>query len=169
MLRDPAAYPTKLPHPLGSTTSCASHFAPAGREALPPAGQELLFLRCPIPDCPRWRRQGVPGSWETPMPACPALQTPVEPKRQAISGRLGAAFRLNATASASTTAPISGLHHAAYELAVYASCATLAANTQDSLPAGGQPLPGGSDYPLGLTRRFQVVVPPSTSLLLPQA
>ena len=36
--------------------------------------------------------------------------------------------------------------------------------TQDSLPAGGQPLPGGSAYPLGLAKRFPRCHPRSTSL-----
>jgi hypothetical protein len=31
----------------------------------------------------------------------------------------------------------------------------LLTTTQDSLPAGGQPLPGGSDYPPGFNEEFQ--------------
>ena len=38
--------------------------------------------------------------------------------------------------------------------------------TQDSLPAGGQPLPGGSEYPPGSTTRFQGT---RSSILLVQA
>ena len=103
------------------------HFAPSGREALPPAGQELLFLRCPRPetqDGDDWASQ-VPG-----RPPCPHALL-LDPGGTSAPGhlrRLSVAFRLSATASASTTAPISGLNHTAYELAVYASCATLAAD-----------------------------------------
>src|SRR6266545_3723736 len=163
-----APRPCRLSHrassPPGSTTPRASGFAPTGKETLSPTGQELLFLRCPRPDSPRWRRQGVPGSWETPMPACPALRPRWNLSARPFTRRLGTAFRISAIPSASTTAPISGLNHAAYELAVYASQCWSPNTTQDSLPAGGQPLPGGSQYPLGLTRRFPRCLPLLTSL-----
>src|SRR6266496_4346693 len=102
------------------------HFAPSGREALPPAGQELLFLRCPRPETQDGddRASQVPG-----RPPCPHALL-LDPGGTSAPGHLrhlSVAFRLSATASASTTAPISGLNHTAYELAVYASCATLAA------------------------------------------
>lgn len=57
-------------------------------------------------------------------------------------------------ASAPASPVISGLHHAARMLAVYASPQQLPAAAQDSLPAGGQPLPGGTGYPLGPSRSF---------------
>src|SRR6266496_2177212 len=103
------------------------HFAPSGREALPPAGQELLFLRCPRPETQDGddRASQVPG-----RPPCPHALL-LDPGGTSAPGHLrhlSVAFRLSATASASTTAPISGLNHTAYELAVYASCATLAAD-----------------------------------------
>jgi hypothetical protein len=49
---------------------------------------------------------------------------------------------------------LSGLHHTAHSLAVYASQAPSRTTTQDSLPAGDQPLPGGSNYPARRLRRF---------------
>jgi len=51
---------------------------------------------------------------------------------------------------------ISGLNHTAFAPAVYASCRGCPTTTQDSLPAGGQPLPDGIDYPLGSDERFQI-------------
>lgn len=57
-------------------------------------------------------------------------------------------------ASAPTNLVISGLYHAARMLAVYASPQQLPTAAQDSLPAGGQPLPGGNGYPLDPSRNF---------------
>src|SRR6266542_2647440 len=148
-----APRPCRLSHQASSSARqyhpMRFHFAPSGREALPPAGQELLFLRCPRPetqDGDDWASQ-VPG-----RPPCPHALL-LDPGGTSAPGhlrRLSVAFRLSATASASTTAPISGLNHTAYELAVYASCATLAADharlASGCWPtfAGRECLPAGS-------------------------
>lgn len=49
---------------------------------------------------------------------------------------------------------ISGLNHAASELAVYASQSASRRPTQDSLAAGGQPLAARDWLPAGLQRSF---------------
>ncbi len=58
------------------------------------------------------------------------------------------------TASASATIKLSGLHHTAHPLAVYASRPRSPMAAQDSLPAGDQPWPGGTAYPQGPSQRF---------------
>lgn len=68
------------------------------------------------------------------------------------------------TPSAPTMSRISGLNHAAWTLAVYASPQQLPTAAQDSLPAGGQPLPGGLNGPLGPSRNFMAAsMPPIPS------
>jgi hypothetical protein len=42
----------------------------------------------------------------------------------------------------------------------------LLTTTQDSFPAGGQPLPGGVDYPPGLDEEFQFGASPPPGLIL---
>jgi hypothetical protein len=70
-----------------------------------------------------------------------------------IVGRLGAAFCwVNGIGLRDHL--LSGLDHTARALAVYASQAPSRTTTQDSLPAGDQPLPGGSNYPARRLRRF---------------
>jgi len=49
---------------------------------------------------------------------------------------------------------ISGLHHTALALAVYASQCGFRRPTQDSLLAAGQALPDGIGYPQGSNERF---------------
>ena len=68
--------------------------------------------------------------------------------------RFGAAFRHYYDVGSHNT-PLSGLHHTAYTLAVYASplglplsCARLASGCWPALP-------GGTGYPLGSTAKFQ--------------
>ena len=54
---------------------------------------------------------------------------------------------------------LSGLNHAAFALAVYASQLSFSRGnctaTQNSLPAGGQPLPGAIGYPQNYSVKFQ--------------
>lgn len=54
---------------------------------------------------------------------------------------------------------LSGLNHTAFALAVYASQLSFSRGnctaTQNSLPAGGQPLPGGIGYPQNYSVKFQ--------------
>jgi len=94
----------------------------------------------------QWRRQGLPGSWGAPARTCPALR----PRRDLGAWpvrRPGVAFRRLDNVGP-RDAVISGLNHTACTLAVYASQRRLPDATQDSLPVGGQPFPGGI-----LTRR----------------
>jgi hypothetical protein len=70
-----------------------------------------------------------------------------------------------------TTISLSKLNHAALALAVYASQLSFPRSrgrtaTQDSLPAGGQPLPGGGHDPARSQMKFQPRLP---SFLLIQA
>ena len=86
------------------------------------------------------------------MRACPALR----PRRDLgarPTGRFGVAFRRLENLG-SHGAVMSGLNDTACPLAVYASPRRLPDATQNSLPVGGQPFPGGSDYPLGSMRSF---------------
>jgi len=100
-----------------------------------------------------WRRQDLLRSWGTLMCLCPALR----PRRD----RRARPLRHANTAPAATTAKarhiksLSGLHHTASALAVYASQCRSPDPTQDSLPAVGQTLPDGIDYPKGSNERFQ--------------
>ncbi len=120
MLRDPVASPTQLPlrpavPPL--RFSLCSH-----RQTSAPTGGPGAFLP-PVPrtGLPRHgddRASQVPG--RPPCPHAPLLD-PGGTSAPGLLRRLGAAFRSSATASASTTAPISGLNLTACELAVYAS------------------------------------------------
>src|SRR6266542_3172269 len=87
MLQDPAASPTELPLRPAVPPLALLVLLPPAAKLPPPAGQELFFLRC-SPDSLGWKRQGVPGSWETPMPACPALRP-----RWNLSARLSSAPR----------------------------------------------------------------------------
>ena len=52
------------------------------------------------------------------------------------------------------TTELSGLNRTALGLAVYASSGALRHPTQNSLPAAGQALPGGIQYPQGSYERF---------------
>lgn len=70
-----------------------------------------------------------------------------------ILGRSGAAFHGNDGVGLRDDW-LSGLHHTAHALAVYASQSSSRAPTQDSLPAGDQPLPGGTHFPARRFRRF---------------
>src|SRR6266536_278968 len=139
------------------------HFAPSGREALPPAGQELLFLRCPRPETQDGndRASQVPG--RPPCPQAPLLD-PGGTSAPGYLRRLGAAFRASATASASTTAPISGLNHAACELAVYASQRGSRHN-HARLASGWRPtFAGRVRSPAGPRKKVLRCLPRSTSL-----
>ena len=105
------------------------------------------------------RASQVPG--EPHLCACPALR----PRRDLCarpSRRFGAAFRHYYDVG-SHNKPLSGLHHTACALAIYASSPGSPLTTQDSLPAAGQALPGGTGYPLGSHARF----PSLLHLILP--
>lgn len=97
-----------------------------------------------------------PRFLEGPLYARPALRPRSDELHLAISVQL-----TRPSHSSKTPAPtgicISGLHHTAYALAVYASQRRSPDTTQDSLPAGGSPLPGGIRYPQGPNEKFQSI------------
>jgi hypothetical protein len=80
------------------------------------------------------------------------------------SRRLDAASAID-TAFGSPNVNLSRLDHAAIALAVYASQCGSPRPTQDSLPAGGQPLPCGTLTRWVRYRRFQVIATSSIPLL----
>lgn len=85
------------------------------------------------------------GSWGT-LACMPCSATPGQPPRRTdgLHCPSGASVLSSAKTRASTcpTSHISELNGRAYMLAVYASPPPSPADTQDSLPAGGQPWPG---------------------------
>ncbi len=91
--------------------------------------------------CSRWRTAGLPGPWGA-LAYMPCSLTPAGRERPGLYGLPRAAFRRLENVG-SRKAVISGLNHTACTLAVYASRPRSHETTQDSLPAGGQPLPDG--------------------------
>ena len=93
---------------------------------------------------------GFPGGPHAYMPCS------IDPGGTSTPGLLGVSVLPSAvlTTSASTLRHLSGLTHTACTLPVYASQTPLPTPTQHSVPAGGQPLPGGTDYPLDHFERF---------------
>ena len=80
--------------------------------------------------------QGLPSSWRILLCLCPVLRPRQDrPTRPPFSG-VGAAPVMSTT-TAPATHHLSGLHHTALALAVYASSWPLLDTTQDSLPAAG--------------------------------
>jgi hypothetical protein len=101
-----------------------------------------------------WRTSGLPGSWRTPLCACPALRPRRDGSCQAIT-----ACPCSLPFSQQRQLPRSG-HFGAQSPGPTHSLSTLRSTsypvtTQDSLPAGSQPLPGGTGYPLGPSAQFQ--------------
>jgi hypothetical protein len=143
----------------------ASRYRPSANASLPcgsahPPGQGSLFTRLPMTAerssaCSGGddRASQVPEG--PPLHTCAGSRDPggAEPPGHGDGSVLpSAALR----ASASTISAISGLDSRAHVLAVYASQAGLAPTpTQDSLPAGGQPLPGGGQNPARSQMKFQ--------------
>ena len=103
------------------------------------------------------RASQVPGEPYANMPCSP---TPTGPPHQAVRC-FGVAFRAMDGVGSRDQA-ISGLHHTACSLPVYASQYRSPGTTQHSVPAAGQALPGGTGYPLGSNDRFPVTLPPFT-------
>ena len=107
-----------------------------------------------IPGLLRWRRQGLAGSCGTPWCMRPALRPRWDLRARPLRhfGAAGGLFDVNGSHDLNIT----GLHHTAHALAVYASPVGSPRPTQDSLLAAGQTLPGGTGYPPGPSERFQV-------------
>ncbi len=108
----------------------------------------------PHPGFLRWRRQGLAGSCGTPWCMRPALRPRWDLRARPLRhfGAAGGLFDVNGSHDLNIT----GLHHTAHALAVYASPVGSPRPTQDSLLAAGQTLPGGTGYPPGPSERFQV-------------
>jgi len=100
-----------------------------------------------------WERVDLTGSWDAHPVPLPCSATPAGPLRHTCSRRFGAAPAPNTT-KAPTIETISGLNHTASAPAVYASRRTSPTAMQDSLAAGGEPLPRGSRT-LWASNRFQ--------------
>lgn len=98
---------------------------------------------------------GLPGSWGTFVGSL-CSQTPAQPPCLTHSALRCCLPRISPCRPATTTL-ISGLHHTARPLAVYASRPSFPAGrttAQDSLPAGGSPLAGRDFHPQGPFERF---------------
>jgi len=139
------------PHPSGwpchsrlatCTTRAPNYVRSRRRGVRSTPGPEFFLVVFPHPRLSRWRWRGLPGSWGTPVRTCPALgprgALPIQRDDRSV---LPSA---KATASALPYQSLSGLDHTACALAVYASQPGSPLATQDSLPAGRQPWPGGT-------------------------
>ncbi len=147
---------------LGDTLRCACRFAPGG-PGRPTAGLGFV-VRSPQPESSR--REAVRASQVPVQPAVPmpCSSTPAGPH---APGHYGAATRppLCPRRRLPRFIQLSRLNRTALGLAVYASPGALPHKTQNSLPAAGQALPGGDQYPAGLLRKVSDSDrPPFTSL-----
>jgi hypothetical protein len=148
-LRLPATRPSVLvASRAGTACALSSPSAPADAP-----GQRRSFNDPALHD---WvlqrRRQDLPGSWGTPMHACPA---PIRPRRDLgvrPLQRLGVAFRPRYGVGSRNCVNFGARSHGLHTRCLrFTASAILAA--QDSLPAGGHPCRTGFD-PQGPSRRF---------------
>jgi hypothetical protein len=138
-------------------------FALTGGRA-PDAGEPGPLVAGGPPGAQPWRRWDLPGSCANPCALALALRPrgdlggrPLAPPRCCLRYEYG--VRLSRF-------ELSRLDHVAVALAVYASwCGSPRYPTQDSLPAGGQPLPCGTLIRWVRGRRFQVMATSSFPLL----
>ena len=104
----------------------------------------------------RWRRRDLPGSWTT-LAYMPRSQTPADRRTQATSGPT-----MWSSVYATTSTPhrlLSGLHHAACTLSVYASQPGSPPN-HATLDSGWWPaLTGQGSHLLGRVEGFRHVLP----------
>jgi hypothetical protein len=113
------------------------------------------------------RHVGLPGSWRT-LVRVPRSRTPAQPTASRHSRRRCGLPPASRCPPAQKDT-ISGLHHAAHGLAVYASRRRSPDAAQDSLPAGRLTL-AGRDRPAGSLQEFRCQFDPlAVHLLLPQA
>ena len=99
------------------------------------------------------RRSGLPGSWGAPHVCMPRSSTPASSSRPASCG---VSIRPSVFLTTSALAGIisrGSITRPAHSLCTLRS-ADHSATTQHSVPAGGQPLPGGAGSPLGPVERF---------------
>lgn len=99
------------------------------------------------------RRSGLPGSWGTLSCACPALRP-----RRALRTRPDSGASTRPSVCLTTSALATIIFRGSITRPAHSLCtlrrADRSATTQHSVPAGGQPLPGGVGYPLGSVKRF---------------
>ena len=128
------------------------------------ASLRFLVRRYPGPDRsrPPKKQRGLPGSWGSLLRTCPGLgprwDLRAGPLRPFALQHVDVAFRCcNGVGSHDD---ISGLYLTAYTLRCLRFVARVDLwTTQDSLPAGGQPWPGGrreAHVPLGSIVKFQL-------------
>ena len=112
-----------------------------------------------------WRRQDLPRSWGTPLVRSPCSSTPAGPTHQATSMR-----RHGPRTDHREGSPQRNFRGSITRLSHWLSTlrsGRYRTTTQDSLPATGQVLPDGLDYPQGSIERFQAQL--MRAILLPQA
>lgn len=148
VLRLPSSIPRTLVASRTGTTSAplaVRYFREA--TARPPGGQGFVIPAPRRVPSLLVETVGPPRFLGDPFVCMPRSLTPAECPPP---GHLGESLLPSGPSrpSAALRLSISGLDHAAYTLAVYASQAGSPQSTQDSLPAGGQPWPGGIGYPL---------------------
>jgi len=146
-------FPPRFSPPGVTVPLCARLLAPVSAERCSPRARGLVN-RFPLIRYSLAGTAGSPRFLGNPLCPCPALRPRWDLHARPLR-RFGAAFRTSDNVG-SHHKPLSGLHHTAWSLAVYASPPGLPQeSTQDSLPTAGQALPGGIGYPLGLNTRFQ--------------
>jgi hypothetical protein len=133
----------------------SARVSPARGRALPQTGILELFTRYLRPGCRRWKRQDLLRSWGTPLVLLPCSPTPAGPTHQAVTMRRRGPHSVHGRGSRiySFRGSITRLRHWLSTLRRMGHPIT----TQDSLPAIGQTLPDGLDYPQGSIERFQAV------------
>jgi hypothetical protein len=137
-----------------ASCSCSARWFGWGSCALDARLAQASGLLCGEPDVPLLTRRFTrPPRFLERLRARATLSDPGGASAPMILGRSGAAFRYRHSVGLRNDL-LSGLHHAAHALAVYASQAPSQTTTQDSLPAGDQPLPGGTNTPASRLRRF---------------
>ena len=103
---------------------------------------------------------GPPRFLRDPMPACPALRPRWDLHARPFIRRVGAAFRPGECIGSHDKSLFRGSITRPTDSLSTLRSTGLPATTQDSLPAGGQPLPGGIGLPAGPRRKVSVVVQP---------
>ena len=151
--------PAVLPAALRFSSRGRYHWCTAGslpcRRAVRRRGWVALVSRLhPVLSGPWvWRRQALPGSWATPLCFRPVLR----PRRNSAPGPRGACVLPGLVRTSGL--PVGCRFRGSFTRHRH-SLSTLPRRRlhphdgQDSLPAGGQPLPGGIRYPLGCTESF---------------
>lgn len=138
---------------LGGTALALDVRSQGSRALLPGPG---LVQRVAHPAPRARRRQGLSGSWGTPIAYMPRSLTPARSPRPAF---LGVSMLPSVYLTTSALAAI--IFRGSITRPAHSLCTLRrtdrSASTQHSVPAGGQPLPGGTCSPPGPGGRFQSV------------